>query len=99
MPKKQQTAVWSWHLDILSGIVSIEIERRLDVVGKRDDAHSDAATLDVEAGDETRDETAHVLEVRMVDAARRVQHEYDVRLVHALCSRRIVIYFIYLFIY
>ena len=82
------------HLDSLPRTVLTKIERRLYVIGVCDQAHSDLSAVDVHTVDKLRDEVEHVPEVWSVDAAGRIQHEHDVRSVHALCSH----IFIYLFI-
>ena len=82
---KKYSAVYTVHLESLAGTVLAEIERRLMAVSECDDADSDGPSLDVETVHELRDEVQHVREVLLVDAAGRVQHEHDVRLVHARC--------------
>jgi len=73
-------------LDSLPSGEVVQVERRLNVVGECDGTDPHPAAVDVEAADDCRCEVEDALEVRSVDAARRIQHENYIRLVHALCT-------------
>ena len=71
------------YLDSLSRTVLVEVERKFDVIGEGESAHSDTTSIDVKTVDDRGGEVEHVLKGWFINAARTVQDEYHVRLVHA----------------